>query len=271
MLKQIYAQAAVLAGLTVALGTPSAQAQVSLYNSDGFQTRFVPGLTLEGQDALMGPWQQTASTSTAVVQSGVGVGGGIGVTMTSVPSTPSTQWFVSKPAAMTAPLDKVEVKWDMRVTANTNALTYGPFFGVEIYDASVNPSLPKQVGGFGVDASTGELLKLINVGGTGYYDTLPYSVSLGFYYSFSVVADYATDTYSMYINGSFVGSEAFVDPSATAFTDASLSTQFVSFPGEIGLNSGTAYFDNYSISLVPEPAMLSLAGLAVVGLLKRRR
>ena len=275
MLKMnVAAQAALVAGLAIGFGASQSLAQVSLYDSGGFESRFTPGAVLEGQDVTMGPWLKTSNPNpaSAQVQAGVGVGGSQGVTMTVAGGTTGTQWLVDKTNLPVAPLNKIQVSWDMSVVdTNVSGLAFGPFFGVEIYDAS-GPTI-RQVGGFGVDASTGELLKLVNSNGTAFYDILPSgaSVALGQFNSFSITADYATKTYAMAVNGVNVDTQAFFDTGVTAFTDAPLSTQFVSNPGEQSLSAGVAYSDNYGIAMVPEPAMLSLAGLAAIGLLKRRR
>ena len=49
----------------------------------------------------------------------------------------------------------VTVDWDMRVSQPSNLTAFGPFFGVDSYD---DLGTFGQLGSFGVDATTGELL-----------------------------------------------------------------------------------------------------------------
>jgi hypothetical protein len=92
------------------------------------------------------------------------------------------------------------------------------------------------------------------------------TVSLGAWESYDLRANFNTQTYQVFVNGSPVDpSIAFEDP-ATAFTDASL----VSYSANGGPGSGVAYYDNYVISATPEPSGVGMV-MAGTGLLLLRR
>jgi len=58
--------------------------------------------------------------------------------------------------------------------------------------------------------------------------------------------------------------------SAAVLTDAPIGT-IAATATSLTTGTGTAYFDNYVIQQVPEPATLGCLGLAGMGLLARRR
>ena len=256
---------AVMAGLFAA--APRAGADV-VYDSNGFEpTRFIAG-ELSGQD-VQGPWLKDTGTSTAIVQSTVTNGGLQAVQFTRAPlASGDTRYGVVKPLTPTPPLQTLRISWDMNVL-QTQApnVQFGPFFGVEGYDA-FNDN-PKLIGSLGVDATTGEVL--IQAQGSGEFIAPGPVVPFGQFNRFMLEIDYATDTYRAFVNGAQVGdAEGFVDPGIVGFTDAPISA--LAAEGGAGLLApGVAYFDNYRIEIVPEPTSAAILGLASVGLLRRRR
>ena len=95
------------------------------------------------------------------------------------------------------------------------------------------------------------------------------AITFGQWNHFILQADFNTSTYQLFLNGSQVASDGFVDPGISGFSDAPLAT--VAYPDGIGANataSGTAYFDNYVISTsaaaTPEPAMLGVTAIAII-------
>lgn len=264
------------AAIAVATLVASQAFALPIYDSNGFSSpRFTSNASLEGQDLPGGgPWMITANSNpaAATVRPTVGVGGGQGVEVTTAPGKTDTEWYVSKPILPVSPLDTVQVGWsESYVPTTTAGLTYGPFFGVEFFDASLGT--PKQIGGFGVDSTTGDLLVLINdSNGVNYAPLMTPNIIAGNSFNdYGVSIDYTNKTYSVSLNGTVLETDPFVDPTATAFTDAPIATRFVSYANEQTLNGGTAYFDNYSISVVPEPTMISAIAVFSLGLARRRR
>jgi hypothetical protein len=133
----------------------------------------------------------------------------------------------------------------MRVQ-QTVSTSFGPFFGIEGYDADISPCL---LGSLGVDASTGEVL--YQAAGSGAF-TVASIAPLAFnqWNHFRLVFDFggaSPDTYRGYVNGTAVTpSTGFVDGSfgLDQFTDADISTLAVGPGAPYDSLAGTAYFDN---------------------------
>jgi len=236
----------------------------TIYDSGGFEpTRFVPG-PLQGQDPLQGPWQVaqlTGSTSTAVVETLVKNGGLQAVQLNRGAVLGDVRYAVLKPTA--APAAPITVQWDMNVQQSTvPAGSFGPFFGVEMYNSLDAPSGPQLIGSLGVDAVTGELL--FQDTGTGFIDVLPATVAFNTWHTFKIVADFQVHQYQVYLDNVLQHTEGFVDPGIVNFTDASISA--LGTGGDAGSQAatGTAYYDNYTLTIVPEPVALAWVGLVVV-------
>ena len=248
------------------LAAPRASAIV-VYDSNGFEApRFIPG-ELAGQD-VEGPWLRSGGTNSAIIQSAVTQSGGQAVQFTRTANSSDTWYGVNKEMTPTAPNQTVRISWDMNVT-QTAGNEFGPFFGVDAYDGF--GGLPKRVGLLGVDASTGEVL-ILGAGPTDEEEVFiapGQVVPFGQWNNYAVELDYATRTYRGYVNGVLVGGDDFIDEEdgIVGFTDApiaSLQAGAVDVPG-------VAYFDNYTIEVVPEPTTVAIFGLASLGLLARRR
>jgi hypothetical protein len=145
-------------------------------------------------------------------------------------------------------------------------VTFGPFFGVEGYDAFTDIKL---IGSLGVDSTTGDVL--IQQTGTGAFVETTADVAFGQWNRFVLEMDYGTDTYTAYVNGVAVGSQPFVDDGVVAFTDAPLAALAAGgSPADLAA-AGTAFYDNYTIEIVPEPSTVAIIGLASLAVLRRRR
>ena len=272
----------------------------TLYDSGGFEaprftTAFVNPLdpftnpptntvpftgNLRGQDAANDVWRESTSdlsgaegavTGTAVVETPTATGGSglqdVKVTRT----TFDDRWAPVLTYTQNATNPVVNIDWSMNVSASGgDPSKFGPFFGIEAYDQSSGPVL--RIGGLGVDATTGELL----YEGGGQFNTTTSDpttdakVTFGQYNNFEMSLDYSTHTYSISLNGTpLVSGIAFLSAGVTALTDADISAlpaDAVAFN-----NAGTAFFDNYVVTSVPEPttALLTL-GLGALALRRRQ-
>lgn len=249
----------------VALTAVSAFAANPEYVSGGFESpRFTAG-NLAGQDVGPGPWVADVTsfappaTVTAVVAPGVGLGGTQGVR---VNRTGDANGYFSV-VKSGVPSDRyVDISFDMNVSQSNAG--FGPFFGVQAYGGPTGADL---LGSVGVDATTGEIL-FQTAGGvlTPSSNVLP--VAFGSWHNFDLSFDYATMSYQAYVDGVLAGATSFVTPSAT-FYDAPISAfEAAGTPASLGA-TGTAFFDNYFIT-VPEPTTIScIAGLFLLA--SRRR
>ena len=219
----------------------------AVYDSGGFESpRFTTG-PLEGQDVL-GPWlSDSALTGVGQVRSEVVSTGEQAVRLSrGGATTGDVRYGVVKPVSPAGVLQLVRVSWDMNVPENTQGLNFGPFFGVEAYDASVAPLLPRLAGSLGVDATTGNVL--YQDGTTGALTESGFNVALGEWNHFTLELNYATDTYTIYVNGDDKTTTGFVDDTVVAFTDAPIAA-LAATAESVSTANGTAYFDNYVIDI----------------------
>ena len=269
-----FAVAATFVAVVVAVEVASAAV---VYDSGGFEVpRFVAAPSsldatpLAGQDPAEGPWQTDAGNNEAYVQTNSPQAGLQSVQVLWTAGNADTRWWV--PAGASAGPDgnviRVEVDLQVNFPAITPpaTLTHGPRFGIEAYDAS-GGGAAKPIGGLLVDAAQGTVLYLSSGGGAATATGTP-SLSRNAYHQLALEADLAAKTYSVYADGLLLHTEPFVDATASAFSYAPITA--IATAGSTS-DSGTAYFDNYAISQVPEPAGLALASLAAAGLLVRRR
>jgi hypothetical protein len=261
-----------VAGVVVAIGLAGATQSASaatLYDSGGFESpRFVAG-PLEAQDPVFGPWLMDAgATSTAVIQSATVASGTQAVRVDRVADVNGdSRWAVQKPIV---PAERyVIVEWDMNVL-ESSGIDFGPFFGIEAYDADVT-TIPL-IGSLGVDATTGDVL--IQEAATGAILETGTIVPFGQFNHYALQLDYTTNTYQAYVNGVEVASEGFVDDPILGFSDAPIAALAIT-DDSVATATGTAFFDNYVIRTsavaVPEPGSMMVLGLAVIGLVARRR
>jgi hypothetical protein len=170
--------------------------------------------------------------------------------------------------APSSPTDTIQVVWDMNVLpTTTNPSKFGPFFGIDAYSST------GRLGGAGIDATTGEFLFEDPTVGFSAVNVNPIT-GVGFqpgpgWHHYMLDFDYTTQTYSAFVdNVELVSNETFFDPGQTQFTDADIAS-LQDVPSGFDNPTGTAYFDNYVVSSVPEPTGLGL--LLAGGLLVSRR
>ena len=261
-----------IAALAVALGllfATSAKALVP-YDSGGFEPpRFSTSLggspDLAGQDPL-GPWLKDSGTASGIIQTAVKQGGAQAVQITRpANANGDTRFAVPRTGGLPVGANIVRVSWDMNVAISPTA-PFGPFFGAEGYDGTV-PSTPKLIGSLGVDSHTGEVLYQDE---DGILQPTTLVVPFNQWQHYVLEMNFTTGQYKGIVNGATLVTSPFVDPGIVSFTDAPLSTLASTFES-IATATGTAYFDNYTIEVVPEPSALALAGLGSLALLRRRR
>jgi len=265
----------VAAAVAMAVGAPVASAAL-VYDSGGFEApKFTAGSNLAGQDVLGGPWLKDPGTSTATISTVNAFTGTQDVQVTRVAGvTGDTRWSVTKPQAPSTGFNVFDVDADVRVEqASFSGLPpgntdFGPAFGLEAYDASTTPLTPKLIGSLTIDATTGDVL--YQAAGTGALTETGTVVSRGAYHHLKLRVDFNTGKYQAYVDSTLLRTEPFVDLGIVAFTDAPIST-FAASATSLNTGTGTAYFDNYSINVVPEPTGIALIGLALAGLSGRRR
>ena len=217
-----------------------------LFDTEGFEApRYAPG-PLEDQDPL-GPWQKTTTrTGVATVQTTQVESGAQAVRMTRpAASDGDTRYGVIEPIVPEGALDTIRVSWDMNVSQNMQGIDLGPFFGVEAYDGFAT-TRPKLIGSLGVDATTGDVL--YQDGTTGFLTETGFSVQLGTWNHFDLVLDYASDTYTVFVNGDDKATTGFVDDPIVGFTDAPLAA-LAATAATRATATGTAFFDNYRIDV----------------------
>jgi hypothetical protein len=247
-----------------------------IYDAGGFESpKFTAGQPLAGQDVLSGPWLKDPGTSTATVSTINAFSGTQDVQVTRVAGgTGDTRWSVTKPQAPAPGFNVFDIDTDIRVEQATFAgvpptnTDFGPSFGLEAYDASVTPLSPKLIGSLTIDATTGDVL--YQATGSGLLTETGTVVTRGAYHHLKLRVDFGTNKYQAYVDNVLLRTESFVDTGIVAFTDAPIST-FAASGTSVTTGTGTAFFDNYSINVIPEPTGVSLAGLGLAVLTGRRR
>jgi hypothetical protein len=135
----------------------------------------------------------------------------------------------------------------MRVFPTNSPTGFGPFFGIEAYDADNADNGIRIVGALGVDANTGDVLYQLQ--DTGNLTESGTVVQSNQWHHYQLVLDFATDTYQGYVNGSLVASTGFVDRAFNLndFTDADITAIGASFDDVSQGLSSAAVFDNFVI------------------------
>ncbi len=275
----------VLAG-TGLLGGSAARA-VNVYDSQGFESSagFQDGFTLEGQTGgtprLTFQSRVGTTPQQVAVRNLFGVSGSFGVDVeygTAIVDG-GEPVYTNNFTTVVAPVDTsvnpfVIVSSDLFVrqaTANTTTPgTNAPIFGL---NASANggstSTNPDTVGAAYLDSGTGELSYQTSVGGTP--QLLPSNMfyALDVYHNLTLQLNYTTGNYDILVDGKFVlpAPVPFATPSTTYSNTDLVGANNV--PGQTFSAGG--YFDNYSITAIPEPASLGLIALAGLACTRRRR
>jgi hypothetical protein len=252
-------------------------AAVTLFDSNGFEppaytTGAFTGSTyngqLEGQPNSLPLFQQSGpnANKATVVSNTVG-GTALQVVRLDRTSSPDTRWGVPLSGYPLSTTDQITISWNMRVEQSANqGNTFGPYFGIEAYASPGGGNT--LLGSLGVDATTGDVL--YQAAGTGELTETGTFAAFGAWNAYSIVLDYATHKYKTYFNNILLGSPiGFVDGAFNTFSDADLSgLQAAANSASI---AGTAYYDNYRITEVPEPVSAVLAGIGALLLFGVRR
>src|SRR4051812_17421163 len=122
--------------------------------STGFEAPYVLG-PLQGQPSGSPAWVTAGSgTSTATIENTIVNSGTQAVQVVKAGAANSDRrWAV--PVSGYPTQRYVLVDWDMRVSQPSILTGFGPFFGMETYDATIAPAV---LGTLGVDATTGDVL-----------------------------------------------------------------------------------------------------------------
>ncbi len=190
----------------------------------------------------------------------------------------SSPWITSMPAMTGSFTVSFDVKnlsttnsnWNSIICLYSNGTTSGNGNSLQLqFDTQGNLHLYNQVGGatgFGGN-TTGSIL-------TGLTSA---DLQKDEWTSFSIVSDLTTNTLSVYVNGTSVGSVADWNPTSPALTGAQFGTAFGSgghsLNGSIDINNIKFYNEavHPASENIPEPTTATLSLLALAGLAARRR
>jgi hypothetical protein len=211
----------------------------------GFESPYVPG-PLQGQPASPPTWATAGfGSSTATVQTSIVHEGSQAVQVVKAGS-PNTDRRWAVPVSGYPSQRYVIVDWDMRVAQPSSPTGFGPFFGVDTYDAFPS-STPFVLGALGVDARTGHVL--YQAQDSGVLTETGSTVAFNQWYHYRLVLDFATDSYRGYFNGALVANTGFVDRvfGLDHFTDADIAT-FAAAGDPVSQSlSSSAVFDNFVV------------------------
>lgn len=258
------------------IGTGANASVVTLYDSGGFSApRFTANSALEGQDG--GKWevanfdpnniQATVIQFAASTDQGVALSRGVG----SSPTNAAGFWFVNTPFTPTALNNVVTVDWQMRIDPSQSSGL--PFFGIQAFKNS-NGALTDQIGSVGIDAGNGNLLVASGTGTNEFGGVGGFHDNGTAFHKYHVAFNFTTQAFQITVDGNQIGGDWTFQNPATTFSDADLHTYDTTLPtvaDPTPVSSGLAYFDDFLIQATPEPSGLLLAGLALPGLLARRR
>lgn len=231
--------------LGVILGLPLASlAQTTtIYDSGGFESPvFLLEQDLDGQDPAApignGPWAQDSGSGTAIVTGINPVEGTKSVKVNRDPgATGNTRWGVVKPTVPSGNNNVIDIRFDMKV--ERRAGEFGPMFGVEAYDYALGA--PKLIASLLLDASNGEIV--YRTAGVGEFAGSGYFTDVEVHHHYRLSLNFTDKNYTLFVDGSPVHTEGFVDPLGAAFYDAPLAT----ISNGVEDDEGTAWFDNYRI------------------------
>jgi len=227
-----------LAALMAASASQSASAVGPIVDVNGFEG-FALG-ALEGQQG----WVSTGSAiGSATVQSSVVQAGAKAVEVQRGANV-DRRWADPVNGFPTGRF--VVIDWDMRVTPTGSVDAFGPFFGVEAYDAVPNIKL---LGSLGVDASTGDVLYQAQTSGA--FTETGVDAAFNVWNKFRIVLDFNAHNYHVFFNNAKLASSGFVDHSVAQplndFTDADIAALAAAGDNASMALTGTAYFDNFKV------------------------
>jgi hypothetical protein len=136
----------------------------------------------------------------------------------------------------------IAIDWDMRVSPATGGSGFGPFVGVDAYDANNSDSSIKLLGALGVDASTRDVL-FQNPS----LSETEFKVSYNEWYHYRILLDFSSHSYKGYVNGMEVVTSPFADGNLDDFTDADIAAFAAAPDTSSRALSANAVFDNFVI------------------------
>lgn len=209
-----------------------------ILNTNGFET-----YTLGDLAGQQGWFSAGSGNSTATIQQSTVLSGAQALTVQRAANS-DRRWAVPVSGFPTQRF--VVIDWDMRVSSTGASSTFGPFFGVEAYDASA--ATIGLLGSLGVDATTGDIL--YQAAGTGVLTETGMAATFDTWNHYRIVLDFQTDQYHGFVNGTkVINSIGFVDGSLGLddFTDADIAT-FAAAPGPVAAGlTAAAQFDNFLV------------------------
>lgn len=225
-------------GLLLAAFAVEANASGVILNT-GFESPYSLG-PLQGQFGWL-----TAGTgaSTATVQNSIVHSGSQAVQVVKA-GTPNSDRRWATPVTGYPTQRFVIVDWDMRVAPTNHPTAFGPFIGVDTYDADVQPYV---LGSLGVDATTGDVLYQIQ--DTAVLTETGLVINFDQWYHYRLVLDFLTDTYQGYVNGTLVANTGFPDRGfgLNNFTDADIAAFAAAADPASQSLSASAVFDNFLV------------------------
>lgn len=252
----------------------SASADTLLYTSNGFEpsagyVAFPNNTSLVGQPGGSDSWVDNSSGGASAEVGSFGAGNpanqqyvqvaGVGLN----PSAGQAALFAPGTYATTA-YNATNQQLAIRYSMSYSASNTNPFIGVTAFNGN------DVLGRGGISGQTGQIVGLNLTTAGAAFTAAPLT-----YYQYEVLLDYATQTVSFYEAPAdnvspyvLMGTANFLK-AATSFTDADLTVSTINTAN--ASVTGVGYFDNYTISLVPEPTSMSILALGLLCGYRRQR
>jgi MYXO-CTERM domain-containing protein len=213
------------------------------YATTLFSTGFEPPTYAVG--ALNG---QDGWTNAAVVENSVVFAGSQAVAMNSTGVTGQTEFFHG-------------LSYNSAVDPNPLVV-----FDVEFMESSAANDPIWDIFAIGGNGGFINQVAVTNTGRVAFGTNTTAQISAGVWNDFQMVVNFSNDTVSVYLNSVFVSSDVFSSPSTT------LTVVAAGINTVAGTDTATGYFDNFSVTVTPEPGStgLVLAGLALLVVRYRR-